>query len=294
MGVSRATLYRRRKRPELRSRRPRKLCRPRWRAALAERSEALREDNPVWGKGKLGPPAPAEGHAVSDSTVEQHRRAAPSGSTVGQHRRAAPSGSTVGRIPARLVRRDCLPPVTVFRRPPGRTRRARRPYVRRLRGALPAKAPAKPCRSTPSRSPCCRAKPANTSPLWTATPAGAAGMAASQAASASAARFLHKLVPSAPFPIRAGQVDGGSEFHKHFENACQQHRIALYVLPPRSPQLNSPQLNSPQLNGRVERMQATWATSSTPSTPCPTAAGNSTPRSTPSPTATTTTAPRRP
>ncbi len=154
----------------------------------------------------------------------------------------------VGRIPARLVRRGCLQPVTVFRRPPGRTRCARRAAA-----PMPAKAPGEAVQiDTLSLT----LLPGKTSKHFTAVDRYSrrrAGMAASQAASASAARFLHKLVPSAPFPIRAIQVDGGSEFHKDFENACQQHRIALYVLPPRSPQLNGP-----QLNGRVERMQATW------------------------------------
>jgi len=38
-----------------------------------------------------------------------------------------------------------------------------------------------------------------------------------------------------PFPIRALQVDGGSEFAADFEQACQQCGLRLFVLPPRSP-----------------------------------------------------------
>ncbi|HKN33212.1 MAG TPA: hypothetical protein VJX16_08205, partial [Terriglobales bacterium] len=41
-----------------------------------------------------------------------------------------------------------------------------------------------------------------------------------------------------PFPIRALQVDGGSEFAADFEQACQQCGLRLFVLPPRSPKLN--------------------------------------------------------
>ncbi len=41
------------------------------------------------------------------------------------------------------------------------------------------------------------------------------------------------------FPIRAIQIDGGSEFKALFEAACQALGIALYVLPPRSPKLNA-------------------------------------------------------
>lgn len=50
-----------------------------------------------------------------------------------------------------------------------------------------------------------------------------------------------------PFPIKAVQVDGGSEFMADFEGACQKYGIRLFVLPPRSP----------KLNGHVERAQRT-------------------------------------
>ncbi len=63
-----------------------------------------------------------------------------------------------------------------------------------------------------------------------------------------AAGFLAQLITQAPFPIRAIQVDGGSEFMAEFEEACQMHNIKLFVLPPKSP----------KLNGHVERMQRTF------------------------------------
>jgi transposase InsO family protein len=63
-----------------------------------------------------------------------------------------------------------------------------------------------------------------------------------------AAGFLSALVTKAPFPIRAVQVDGGSEFMAEFEEACRSLGIRLFVLPPRSP----------KLNGHVERMQRTF------------------------------------
>ncbi len=40
-------------------------------------------------------------------------------------------------------------------------------------------------------------------------------------------------------PIRAIQIDGGSEFEALFEAACQTLRTPLYVLPPRSPTLKA-------------------------------------------------------
>jgi len=71
---------------------------------------------------------------------------------------------------------------------------------------------------------------------------------AEKATSATAARFLEKVVRESPFPIEVIQVDGGSEFMAAFEAACAEHGIDLYVLPPKSP----------KLNGTVERMQETW------------------------------------
>ena len=59
-----------------------------------------------------------------------------------------------------------------------------------------------------------------------------------QATAAAATRFLDDLRARSPFPIRALQVDGGSEFMAGFEQACQQRCIRLFVLPPRSPKLN--------------------------------------------------------
>ena len=63
----------------------------------------------------------------------------------------------------------------------------------------------------------------------------------------TATDFLSSLQARMPFPVRAIQVDGGSEFQAGFEQACQQRNIRLFVLPPRSP----------KLNGCVERAQRT-------------------------------------
>ncbi len=68
-----------------------------------------------------------------------------------------------------------------------------------------------------------------------------------RATAATAAQFLDRLVQRMPFPVRALQVDGGSEFAAEFEQACQPRGLRLFVLPPRSP----------KLNGAVERAQRT-------------------------------------
>ena len=68
-----------------------------------------------------------------------------------------------------------------------------------------------------------------------------------RATAQTAAQFLDTLQHRMPFPIRAVQVDGGSEFAAEFELACQQRGLHLFVLPPRSP----------KLNGAVERANRT-------------------------------------
>ena len=59
-----------------------------------------------------------------------------------------------------------------------------------------------------------------------------------RATAQSATEFLETLLHRMPFPIRALQVDGGSEFAAQFEQSCQQRGLRLFVLPPRSPKLN--------------------------------------------------------
>ena len=68
-----------------------------------------------------------------------------------------------------------------------------------------------------------------------------------QATSSSAARFLEAVVARMPFPVRAIQVDGGSEFQGVFEDACKARGILLFARPP----------HSPKLNGHVERAHRT-------------------------------------
>lgn len=68
-----------------------------------------------------------------------------------------------------------------------------------------------------------------------------------RATSRTAEAFLDTLTSRMPFPVRAIQVDGGSEYAGDFEVACQRRGIRLYTLPPRSP----------KLNGHIERAHRT-------------------------------------
>ena len=71
----------------------------------------------------------------------------------------------------------------------------------------------------------------------------------SRATASSASHFIKSIIARMPFPVKAIQVDGGSEFQSIFEETCQQLGIRLFVLPPRSP----------KLNGNVERANRTHA-----------------------------------
>jgi hypothetical protein len=68
-----------------------------------------------------------------------------------------------------------------------------------------------------------------------------------RATAQTATQFLDTLQPRMPFAIRAVRIDGAPEFAAEFEQACQQRGLHLFVLPPRSP----------QLNGAVERSKRT-------------------------------------
>jgi len=58
-----------------------------------------------------------------------------------------------------------------------------------------------------------------------------------RATSFTAALFLEYMEKKFPFPVRAIQIDGGSEFKKHFEEACRERGIRLFIIPPRTPKL---------------------------------------------------------
>jgi putative transposase len=72
---------------------------------------------------------------------------------------------------------------------------------------------------------------------------------ATRATARTALGALDAVIARMPFPVRAIQVDGGSEFMAEFEEACRTRGVRLFVLPPRSP----------KLNGAVERANRTHA-----------------------------------
>ena len=223
VGASRASLYRWRKQPEPRSRRPHHLRASTWSPGLVMAVERLRLDFPMWGKAKLGPLLRGQGFTVCDATV--------------------------GRILAHLVRRGVIEGVPTLRHRL-RTRRARpkRPHAIRLPKDHPVEMPGDLVQlDTLSVG----IAPERTIKQFTAYDPKAKWTVAqpfNRATARAASIFLDKLVADMPFPVRAIQVDGGSEFMAEFEAACADKGLALFVLPPKSP----------ELNGAVERCNGAW------------------------------------
>ena len=227
-GISRQTFYRWRRRYqprrlaslEERSRRPRRTRQPTWSAELAQAVQEVRETYPRWGKDKLTPLLRAAGWSVSTSMV--------------------------GRIIASLKTRGMLrePPRAgiAVRRP-----RPPRPYAVRKPRAYQAKLPGdivqvdtldlRPLPGVVLKHFTARDVVSRWDVLEVHT----------RATARAAAAFLDAIQARMPFPVRAIQVDGGSEFQAQFEEECQRRQIRLFVLPPRSP----------KLNGSVERAQRT-------------------------------------
>ncbi|HET9305700.1 MAG TPA: integrase core domain-containing protein [Candidatus Sulfotelmatobacter sp.] len=228
-GISRQTFYRWQGRYdalnlstlEARSHRPHRHRQPTWSTRLADRVLALRQRYPRWGKDKLAVLLHQQQMQVSTSMV---------GRILGQLKRHGrlrepPRSGVAGS------RRALRPRPYAIRKPkqyavsrPGDLVQVDTLEVRPLPGIIFKQFTA---RDVVSR--------------WDVI------QAHTRATASTAAQFLQTLLHRMPFPIRALQVDGGSEFAADFEQACQQRGLRLFVLPPRSP----------KLNGSVERAQRT-------------------------------------
>jgi hypothetical protein len=96
----------------------------------------------------------------------------------------------------------------------------------------------------------CRAWSSNSSPPVTWFSRWDVIQAHTRATATAATQFLDTLQHRMPFPIRALQVDGGSEVAAEFEQACQQRGLHQFVLPPRSPnstaRSNAPTIPTPR------------------------------------------------
>ena len=223
VGVPRATLYRWRERPEPLSRRPRRMRQPKRPQGLAAAVERLRLDHPMWGKEKLGPILRDQGFATSNATV--------------------------GRIIGDLIRRGRVQAVpALIRKVAARSPSKKRPHAIRKPKDVLFERPGDIVQiDTLSIYPL----PGVTIKHFNAYDPFAKWTVArpcKQATAKNAASFLDKVLQERPDPVKAIQIDGGSEFMAEFEQACADKNLPLYVLPPRSP----------KLNGAVERCNGAW------------------------------------
>jgi transposase InsO family protein len=227
-GLSRATLFRWRRRYvatdlsrlESRSRRPHRLRRSGIPAPVVGRIHALRQQYPRWGREKLRILLRREGITVSAKTIDRTlARLRASGQFVEPPRQGI-SAHRRGRSRPYATRK----PRDYVVAQPGDLVQVDTLDVRPLPGVILKQFTA---RDVVSR--------------WDVIEVYR------RATSLTATQFLATLQRRMPVPIRAIQVDGGSEFAAAFEQACHQQGIRLFVLPPRSP----------KLNGAVERANRT-------------------------------------
>ncbi len=205
---------------EGRSHRPRKVRRPEWTAQDAQAVLDLREQYPRWGKDKLVRLLKQEGLHLS--------------------------ASTVGRILTDLKRRGVLrEPIPNYVSAGKRSRK--RPYAVRKPKEYEAKTAGDLVELDTLDV---RPLPGVVLKHFTAHDVNCKWNVLSvygRATATAASHFLDTIEARLPFPVKALQVDGGSEFESVFEAECQRRGIKLFVLPPRSP----------KLNGGVERAHRT-------------------------------------
>ncbi len=235
LKLPRSTIYRWKKRLEAegvrgledRSRRPKNCRRPQWSPELAQAVQDLREEY-GWDKVKLAHMLKQEGWQTSASTV----------------------GRILTRLKARGVLREPLSngiiPFSQWDQtpPPPCEASLRHPQAQRLHSEA--------CQGTWSRWThwIVRPLPGKVIKQFTARDMVSRWdviEAFRSATARNASSFLDTLIERSPYPVKAVQVDGGSEFQADFELACAEKGIRLFVLPPRSP----------KLNGHVERAQRT-------------------------------------
>ena len=229
-GISRQTFYRwkRRYRPHLlstlesRSSRPKRLRRRTWTVDEIQAVQTIRARFPRWGKAKLQRLLGRDGIPLSVSRV--------------------------GRILAYLKQRGLL------HEPPRRYISARKRLARRLHAV---RKPPGYRVDRPGDLVQLDTLDVRPAPSWFLKQFTAHDVVSrwatldlhERATAHTATHALDALLARMPFPVRAIQIDGGSEFRGEFEVACKARGIRVFVLPPRSP----------KLNGGVERANRTHA-----------------------------------
>lgn len=218
-GISPQTFYRWKSRfnpddlttLEASSRRPHRVRQPQTPALVEERILVLRQKYPRWGKDKLVVLLEREGIRVSTSTV--------------------------GRVMKRLKERGVLvEPMNIRQAREARRRRRKPRYAIRKPQGYRVTAPGDLVQvdtlqiRLQSDDVRWQFSSRDLISRWDVS------RVYRRATSYTATKFLEYMERKFPFRIRAIQIDGGSEFKKHFEEACRKRGIRLFIIPPRTPQ----------------------------------------------------------
>ncbi len=197
---------------ESKSRRPKRVRQPQTPLPVVQRIQALREEYPRWGREKLRVLLAQEGVTLSAKSIDRviHRLKA---------RGALREATQPRRAPHTQVPRQRRPKELVVDRP-GVLVQVDSKQVSLGHGTVVYEFGAVDCFT--------RKRVVALAPRLT---------------SAQGAAFLRTAVAQFPFPVRAIQSDGGSEFLKDFQAASAELRITHYFNRPRYP----------QGNGRIER-----------------------------------------
>ncbi len=223
VGTPLSTLYRWQKRTTTKSTRPHTARRSKRDTTLILAVERLRKRYPMWGKDKLTPMLRREGFSAAVSTV--------------------------GRIIKSLVERGVVEAVpNLRRRSKTSPRKHKRPYAVRLPSKMRAQKPGQIIQLDTVHIGLVPGKTIRHFTAYDPVAKWTVAKAYNRATAASAKLFLDKLTADMPFKVEGIQVDGGSEFMAEFETECAARKLKLFVLPPRSP----------QINGGVERCNGAW------------------------------------
>lgn len=195
------------------SRRPNNVRQPRWDKETEQRVLIMRKQYPLWGK-----------HKISAIIKRYYNKEIPA--------------STVGRILKRFLQRGLIRPVAALYGKKETKRRLFNGYAQRWQHGMKATKLGELIQidhmvvTLDSGMQIKHFKAV--CPISKLT----VEQAYTRATSNTAAAFLNSVKQQLPFPLSSIQVDGGSEFMAEFEKSCESHNIALFVLPPRSPEYN--------------------------------------------------------
>jgi len=209
------------------SKRPKHLRqRVHWTPKLLIAIETLRKQNPTWGRWPIWLSLKKRGFNISERTVDRIP------TYLEKHVRVESVASFLARLQRRKVKR----------------RKALRPYARRKPKGYVASSPGDLVQldtQSVTLGPGENIKHFSAVDLFTRF---SLAEVHTRATANLATGFLVHLITQAPFPIKAIQVDGGSEFMAEFGEVYERLGIALFILPSKST----------KLNGHVERMQRTF------------------------------------